>query len=386
MSGKKHLYSILVFVAVFFVGVASAQDIDLTTNMPVSQKEGTDLPPLMPSQGCKILWDTSNGIYISYSPSGYYSSLTTLLENKGYTMDENSQGVLNVNLDEYGIIVVCVGSAWDYSYTTDEVAAIEGFVQQGGGLLVMGDNPNCNNHNINPVSTAFGTTCGISNLPSSIITDFASHPVFNGVSAIYMAAGGEIDSVSPSEEIAWDAGLGAVSEAEVGTGRVIVMGDINSFTNSYIGNNDNQLFAENVFDWLCPLQGCVLLADANELSARDGGVINFDLLAGDENGNRKYFLLGSASGTDPGTLLPGGLATLPLNMDFFTYFVIAMMNTALFDNFMGELDGSGIAEAQMAVKGIGSSPGCVGTVLHFAYALPAPWDCASNAVAVEIVD
>jgi hypothetical protein len=201
-----------------------------------------------------------------------------------------------------------------------------------------------------------------------------------------MRAAGEIDSVLPSEEIAWYNDLGVVSAYE-NAGKVIFTGDGNMFDNVYIFNSDNQLFAENVFDWLCPQMGCVLSADTAELSAREGGVINFKLKAGDENGKRGYLLLGCVSGTDPGTLLPGGAATLPLNLDYFTDVVIALLNTSLFMDFMGDLDASGNGAAQMTVDDLGAvSQGCIGKTMHFAYALYNPWDCASNAVGILIVE
>jgi hypothetical protein len=390
MECKKNVIFVPIMAVILFLGFGSAapaQDMDLTTNEPVVEKKTVELPPLLPSRGCKILWDTSKGVYLGYAPSDYYSTITAILESKGYIMDENDQGVLNVNLDEYGIIVIACGSAWNDPYTADEAAVIGEFVQNGGGLLIMGENPACPNYHLNPVAETFGTTCGLSYIDPTVVTNFANHPVFNDIAEIYTQAGGEIESNPPSEEIAWYMDLGMVAAAEVGLGRVIITGDSNPPDNSYITYSDNQLFSENVFNWLCPAAGCLLSADTDELSARDGGVINFTLKAGDENGMRGYLLLGCVSGTDPGTLLPGGAATLPLNLDYFTDVVVALMNTSLFMDFMGDLDASGNGAAQMAVEGMGAvSQGCIGKTLHFAYALYGPWDCASNAVGIEIVE
>jgi hypothetical protein len=128
-----------------------------------------------------------------------------------------------------------------------------------------------------------------------------------------------------------------------------------------------------------------LLVDTNQISGREGGVVNFSLIGGAANAGRSYFLLGCASGTDPGTLLPGGMATLPLNIDYLTDVIVLYMNTSLFSQFMGGLDGSGNATAQMNTLGLGSvSQGCLGVTMNFAYALNGPWDFASNAVGVQI--
>ena len=112
-----------------------------------------------------------------------------------------------------------------------------------------------------------------------------------------------------------------------------------------------------------------------------GGLANFVLNAGADNANRNYFLLGSVSGTEPGTPLPGGLVTLPLNWDFFTNIVINMINGPIFQNFMGSLDGTGSATATLNLPPV---PGAAGLIMYYAYALK-PYDYVSNPVAVEIV-
>ena len=91
-----------------------------------------------------------------------------------------------------------------------------------------------------------------------------------------------------------------------------------------------------------------------------GGSLNFTLWGDRGNANRKYFLLGSVSGTSPGIPLPGGQVTLPLNWDFFTEIVFQLAHTPVFMNFQGTLDGNGNASAQMNAPGA-LPPGMVGT-------------------------
>jgi len=124
------------------------------------------------------------------------------------------------------------------------------------------------------------------------------------------------------------------------------------------------------------------MPDASEISGSFGGTIEFSLNAGTGNAGRDYLLVDSLSGTDPGTLLPGGLAAIPLNHDWFTDFILARLNTSLFSNFSGTLDGSGKGTAQLNALPI---PTWVGTTIHFAYALENPCDYASNPVALTAV-
>ena len=95
-----------------------------------------------------------------------------------------------------------------------------------------------------------------------------------------------------------------------------------------------------------------------------------------------YLMLGSVSGTSPGTVLPGGV-TLPLNWDVFTNLVLDLANTPLFPDFLGTLDGAGRGNAQIFTAPL--PPSSAGTTMYFAYALNKPWDFASNAVMVGIV-
>jgi hypothetical protein len=122
--------------------------------------------------------------------------------------------------------------------------------------------------------------------------------------------------------------------------------------------------------------------DVSTISESTGGVVNFTLNAGTANANRNYLLAGSLSGTDPGTLLPGGLVTIPLNRDWFTDFILARLNTIPFTNFWGTLDASGQGSARLNAPPI---PGWAGVTMHFAFVTSNPWDFASNAVAIEIV-
>lgn len=115
-----------------------------------------------------------------------------------------------------------------------------------------------------------------------------------------------------------------------------------------------------------------------------GGTIELLLDARTTNANRKYIILGSASGKDPGHPLPGGNETLPLNWDIFTDLVIGLINSPVFSNFLNVLDNTGQATAQFNAPAL--PPGYVGTRLYFAYCCNNPFDYVSNPVRVLIVE
>jgi hypothetical protein len=117
-----------------------------------------------------------------------------------------------------------------------------------------------------------------------------------------------------------------------------------------------------------------------------GGVLNFKLNGGMENGGRNYLIFGSVSGTIPGTLLPGGNKILPMNWDYFTNIVanVNYPNSILFENFFGTLDPNGQMKAKFDTNG--PVHGMAGYVVTFAYPLQGPpWDFASNPINVEVI-
>jgi nitrous oxidase accessory protein NosD len=125
-----------------------------------------------------------------------------------------------------------------------------------------------------------------------------------------------------------------------------------------------------------------LSADLFTLSATAGGQVVFDLYAGPDNANRKYMVLGSVTGKAPGFPLPGGQATLLLNWDPFTNMLVELLNTVIFQNFMGTLDGNGTASSIFVFPA--PNPGAAGLTMSYAYALNGPWNFASNPIDIEI--
>jgi hypothetical protein len=124
--------------------------------------------------------------------------------------------------------------------------------------------------------------------------------------------------------------------------------------------------------------------DRNALSRKKGGEVELYLNAGPGNAGRKYFILGSVSGTAPGYGLPGGL-TLPLNWDAFTDLTLLLANSALMKEFHGTLNASGLAWATLDT--LGPLPREMeGLTLYFAGLLYSPYDFVSNPVEVKILE
>jgi hypothetical protein len=202
-----------------------------------------------------VLWDTSHGVFLNYQPSGAFQPLVQNLALHGFTVNTTSQGFLVDDPAGYNVIVVCLGSAWSSVYSPAEVTRITNFVNNGGGLLIMGENTDCPNANIQPVASPFGVSLGLSYItPFEVYTsNLAAHPIFDGVSQIYMQAAGEISASAYSSVVAWQEGTGKalVAAGTYGNGRVVTLGDYNIFAqNEYYDLVGNRQFSINTFEYL----------------------------------------------------------------------------------------------------------------------------------------
>lgn len=115
-----------------------------------------------------------------------------------------------------------------------------------------------------------------------------------------------------------------------------------------------------------------------------GGTVNFTLTAGSQYAYHKYLLLGSTSGTSPGFTLPCG-SVLPLNWDGFTDLVIAYLNSPIFVNFYGVLDGNGNGAAQFNLPAPSGPPHPEIPIWFAYYVKDTPVCPVSNPVQVDVV-
>lgn len=125
-----------------------------------------------------------------------------------------------------------------------------------------------------------------------------------------------------------------------------------------------------------------LAADKLAFPAAAGGTQNFRLSAGSQFGNRIYVLLGSASGTSPGTNFGG--VNLPLNVDGLTELSIASANMFPYGNSNAFLDANGFANASFSLPAI---PSLQGLSFDHAYAIlnGSTVLAASNAVPLQLL-
>jgi hypothetical protein len=207
-----------------------------------------------------VLWDASHGEY-GYVPSRWFSELRNHIARYGFSIHTTYNGFLVDDPGAYDIAVVCAGSSVYSAYTTAEAEKLEDFVANGGGLLIMGEMDHSYNEKLQPVASAFGITLGVSEIgsyPYAVYTsDFAPHPLFNGINKICFQSVGELSTSGILEEVAWYEGTdkALVIAGDYGLGRVVALGDINIFSSfgdsgKYYDRVDNRKFSVNTFEYL----------------------------------------------------------------------------------------------------------------------------------------
>ena len=222
-----------------------------------------------------VLWDTAHdggvGFFDDYgqladSLAGSYQGPFTF--ETGSSLNQLGNSLFGWN---YDAVVISVLSSTASAYSPAEVAKITEFVNDGGGLLIMGDNPSTPNANIQPVASAFGVELGIENLSTGGLSTSNfddSDPLFGllfddvwpydsidtYVDTLYFQAPGEINATSPANEIGWvnASNRALIASTNYGEGYVVTVGDASFLKNDYFSNADNMQFAVNTFGLLTP--------------------------------------------------------------------------------------------------------------------------------------
>jgi hypothetical protein len=148
-------------------------------------------------------------------------------------------------LEGYDVFVIPQAHS---SYTADELLAVQNFVFNGGGFLVIGDD----NPWIYAELTSFAGIAWESGGTSGITTDITPHPVTTGVASVYLSAPIAIMHVTgTAQDLVRDPACNimlAVSEHL--SGKVLGFADEDSLWDYGIGQADNLLLANNMIDWL----------------------------------------------------------------------------------------------------------------------------------------
>lgn len=243
----------------------------------------------------KIIIDTG---HTSLDIQRILDGLVNILEINYYRV-EYSQTILN--LDPYDVLVIAVPTE---SFTNQELESIHNFVDNGGGLILLGESGILTKKNLedfNILSAAYGIefqrdvvvdpknnlTLDKAYPEIPIIENFAQHPITRNVYKIFFVSGCSL-RLSSATPLAWGGeetygdrlseiyGFGGgnyepevekkgknlilMAYAESGKGRVVALGDTSLFRGKSAAGGpwsadpieymDNKRVALNIFNWL----------------------------------------------------------------------------------------------------------------------------------------
>ncbi len=192
-----------------------------------------------------VLFDQS---HLSDPMSGY-SIWTSNLTNRGYAIDAYEEGEITPELlAGYDIFVVAqAGSA----YSQGEITALQDFVLNGGGLLVIGDQAPWS---YTEITSFAGITWNYeSMLWYGSTVDITSHSVTQGVISVYFGWPRAYLNVSTAATDLVRGGPGIeamLAVSQMGDGRVIGLADQDTINDQYIPFGSNLALANNIIDWL----------------------------------------------------------------------------------------------------------------------------------------
>jgi hypothetical protein len=148
-------------------------------------------------------------------------------------------------------------------FSDDEVAAFERWVRGGGGVMTtIGYTPDEAKEveNVNRLLAPLGSAYSTSKVDlDGYITDWASHPLTDGVKNIFVQNGTEPGGADESS-LAWDSNHRVALQAlQVDTGRAVVWGDEwITYDSQWQAVKDQQVarFWLNILKWLSPPKTC----------------------------------------------------------------------------------------------------------------------------------
>ena len=132
------------------------------------------------------------------------------------------------------------------------------------------------------------------------------------------------------------------------------------------------------FIFQCEMVDRRLWTTGEELSVEDGGTVGVTHIHDTERSGDTYILLGSLSGTAPGSLLPGGLV-LPLNTDVLLIGMLTQPNTPLFVDTLGTIGAGGKAQSSIYIPPGLLLPSLVGLEMSLSHVV-----IDSGGLAVEV--
>ncbi len=209
---------------------------------------------LIPSSAVNrtILIDSSHGEKILLATDSDHSLCFRAFEDV-YGISESEKEITYKNIQDYDMLLIGLPMK---DFDTAEREAIQQFVTNGGGLLLVGEPESdvryARIQYINSLSMMFGVEFSnktmFGNFQSTEIAG-QTHPIFSGISKMFWAASCTLIVGEPSKPI-YNEGKCIIAYCEYGKGRIIFLPDSDFFFCRFMKEDDNEKFVANIFNWL----------------------------------------------------------------------------------------------------------------------------------------
>jgi len=208
--------------------------------------------------------------------------------NHSFTFDKlYASEITAASLADFDVLVVNIPRV---NYTAAERSVITNWVQNGGGLFVLGDWVYPGGlENLNQLTSGWGLKLDydVADMGTFSTTELVDHPILDYMHSVGIDGGKWLNLSGDAYPIVEYSGNISIAGADPGVGRVILSGDINFLDRSHIQDDDNFQFAINVFNWLSSAAAHVLLYNDEFLKLNPYDVAPARAL---ENLGIKYFL------------------------------------------------------------------------------------------------
>jgi hypothetical protein len=206
-------------------------------------------------------WDDGNNL--TRFPT-LYDDMRNALVMRGYTVDKlypSADGNITADrLEPYDIFIEVLPGI---NFTAQEVTAITDWISAGGGFIGFGDQTGgfitIGNQNLNYLLSETGLSIYIDSGPG-VLNNIITHPTTEGISSVELSAASYVNFTGSAYPILGSGGNDyQVAADELGSGRAILVSDINWIADDHFGDANNEQYIINVANWLSADDANVLL-------------------------------------------------------------------------------------------------------------------------------
>ncbi len=198
-----------------------------------------------------------------------YSQWGELFKKHGASLTTIEQAADAKNLAKLDVYIIADPDTTTESKSPNyilpaDIKAIKKWVKKGGVLMILAnDAPNCEFTHLNMLAEEFGIHFDHVSLHPVLnrkwdmgaFTKFQDHPIFNGVSKVYMKEISSFTLKDPAKAILTENGIVFMAESRVGKGLVVALGDpwiYNEYIDHFFlpADFENLKAAENLTQYL----------------------------------------------------------------------------------------------------------------------------------------